>query len=77
MEVINWKENREVETICFEIRIPMKKPKNIYGIFLRQFPNIIIIYIWIQQFYFGRKQKYLRICFYTMKKQLKNRAIDK
>ena len=37
----------------------MKKPKYIYGIFLRQFPNIIIIYIWIQQFYFGRKEKYL------------------
>ena len=27
MEVIIWKENKEVGTICFEIRIPMKKPK--------------------------------------------------
>ena len=27
MEVINWKENKEVGTICFQIRIPMKKPK--------------------------------------------------
>ena len=25
MEVINWKENKEVGTICFEVRIPMKK----------------------------------------------------
>ena len=27
MEVIIWKENEEVSTICFEIRIPMKKRK--------------------------------------------------
>ena len=27
MEVINWKENKEVGTTCFEVRIPMKKPK--------------------------------------------------
>ena len=27
MEVINWKENKEVGTICFEVRIPMKKTK--------------------------------------------------
>ena len=27
MEFINWKENKEVGTISFEIRIPMKKPK--------------------------------------------------
>jgi hypothetical protein len=27
MEVITWKENKEVGTICFEIRISMKKPK--------------------------------------------------
>ena len=27
MESINWKENKEVRTICFEIRIPMTKPK--------------------------------------------------
>ena len=32
------------------------------------------IYIWIQQFYFGRKQKYLWKCFYTIKKPLNNRA---
>ena len=32
--------------------------------------------IWIQQFYFGRKQKYLWKRFYTMKKPLKNRVID-
>ena len=27
VEVINWKENKEVGTICFEVRIPMKKQK--------------------------------------------------
>ena len=27
MEVINWKENKEVGTICFKIRIQMKKQK--------------------------------------------------
>ena len=27
MEFINWKENKEVGTISFEVRIPMKKPK--------------------------------------------------
>ena len=49
-----------------------EKTKNIYEIFLCKFPKIII-YIWIQQFYFGEKQKYLWKLFYTMKKQLKNR----
>ena len=33
-------------------------------------------YIRIQQFYFGRKQKYLWKHLYTVKKPLKNRAID-
>ena len=42
MEVINWKENKEVGTICFEIKIPMKKNENVYGIFLGKFPKIII-----------------------------------
>ena len=32
MEVIIWKENKEVSTVCFEIRIPMKENKNIQGI---------------------------------------------
>ena len=27
MEVINWKDNKEVGFICFEVRILMKKPK--------------------------------------------------
>ena len=55
MEFINLKENKEVGTICFEIRIPMKKPK----IFMEFFYFPKNINIWIQQFYFGRKQKYL------------------
>ena len=61
----------EVGTICFEIRIPMKKNKNIFGIFLWKCPKIIIL-IWIQQF--GRKQKYLWKHIYSVKKPLKNRA---
>ena len=44
-------------------------------IFYGKFPKIIFK-IWIQQFYFGRKQKYLWKCFYTIKKPLKNRAIE-
>ena len=51
----------------------MKKNKNIYAIFLRKFMKIII-HIWIQQFYFGRKRKYLWKRFYTIKRPLKNRA---
>ena len=51
----------------------MKKKKN--GIFLRKFPKKII-HFWIQQFYFGRKQKYLWKHCYTVKKPLKNRAIE-
>ena len=47
-----------------------EKTKNSNGIFLRKFPKINI-YIWIQQFYFGRKQKYLWKRFYTIKKPLK------
>ena len=50
-----------------------EKNKNIYGTFLRKFPKIIIL-IWIQQFHFGRKQKYLWKHFYTEKKPLKYRA---
>ena len=71
MEVINWKENKEVRTICKDSN---EKNKNIFGVFLRKFPKITI-YIWIQQFLFGRDQKYLWKRFYTVKKPLKNRAI--
>ena len=37
----------------------------------------IITYVWIQQCYIGRKQKYSWKRFYTMKKPLKNRAFVK
>ena len=50
-----------------------EKNENIYGIFLCEVPKMIIC-IWIQQSYFGRKQKYLWKHFYTVKKPLKNRA---
>ena len=43
--------------------------------FLRKFPKIII-YIWIQQFYYGRKKIYLWKYFYTVNKQLKNRTYE-
>ena len=39
MEVFNRKENEEVGTICFEVRIPLKTNKNIYGIFPHKFPK--------------------------------------
>ena len=49
--------------------------KNINGIFLHKFPKKYI-HNWIEQFHFGRKQKYLWKHFYTVKKPLKYRAID-
>ena len=54
----------------------MKKQQHIFGIFLHKFPKKNI-HIWIQQFYFGRKQEYLWKRFYTVKKPLNNRAIDR
>ena len=52
-----------------------EKTKNVFGIFLRKFPKIII-YIWFQQLYFGSKRKYLWKNFYTIKKLLKSRAVE-
>ena len=43
MEVINWKENKVVGTVCFEIRIPMKKPKKYMKFFYVSFQKKIII----------------------------------
>ena len=40
MEVINWIENKEVGTICFEVRIPMKTPKIFMEIFYVSFQKI-------------------------------------
>ena len=40
MEIINWKENKEVGTIYFEVRIPMEKPKN----FQRKFSKKNIVF---------------------------------
>ena len=37
MEFINWKENKEVGTIYFEVRIPMKKPKILMEFFYGSF----------------------------------------
>ena len=39
---INWKENKEVGTICFEVRIPMKKPKIFLEFFYVSFQNKIL-----------------------------------
>ena len=44
MEVINWKENKEVGTICFEIRIPMKKPKIFMEFFYVSFQKKLSIF---------------------------------
>ena len=71
MEVINWKEKKEVGTICFEIRIPMKKWKIFMEFFYASFQKSLSIFGFNN---FGRKQKYLWKCFYTVKKPLKNRA---
>ena len=43
MEVINWKENREVGTICFEVRIPKKKTKIVMEFFYVSFSKKILI----------------------------------
>ena len=42
MEVINRKEIKEVGTICFEVRIPMKKPKIYMEFFYLSFQKILI-----------------------------------
>ena len=42
-EAINWRENKKFGTICFELRIPIKKPY-IFGIFLRNFLKQNIIF---------------------------------
>ena len=42
VEVINWKENKEVGNICFEVRIPMKKPKIFLEFFYVSFQNKIL-----------------------------------
>ena len=44
MEVIIWKENKEVGTICFEIRIPMKKTKIFLEFFYVSFRKKISIF---------------------------------
>ena len=40
MEVINWKENKEAGTVCFEARIPMKKTKIFMEFFHVSFQKI-------------------------------------
>ena len=44
MEDIIWKENKEVGTICFEIRIPMKKPKIFMEFFYVSFRKKLSIF---------------------------------
>ena len=44
MEFINWKDNKEVGTISFEVRIPMKKPKIFMEFFYVRFRKIIFIF---------------------------------
>ena len=54
MEVINWKENKEVGTICCEIRISMKKPKIFMEFFKRFRNNNLYLDTWIS---FWKKTK--------------------
>ena len=44
MEVINWKENKEVGTICFEVKFPMKKPKIFLEFFNVSFRKKLFIF---------------------------------
>ena len=44
MEVINWKENKKVVTICFEIRIPKKKSKIFMEFFYVSFQKWLFIF---------------------------------
>ena len=44
MEFINWKENKEVGTISFEVRIPMKKPKLFMDFFYVIFRKKLFIF---------------------------------
>ena len=72
--VFNWKGNKEVGIICFELGIPKKKTPSKIGNFLCMFK--MNIHIWIQQFYFGRNQNYFWERFYSIKTPLGNRAIN-
>ena len=65
MEVITWKKNKEVSTICFEVRVLMQKTKKYLWNF-STFPRKKI-YNWVQQFHFVSEQKYLWKHFYTTK----------
>ena len=71
--VFNWEENKEVGTICFETRIPMKKPKILMEFFHESF--------WKSLFKFGfnnsilEKIKNIYGNTFTMKKPLKNTTI--
>ena len=41
VEIIIWKENKAVDTICIVVRIPKK---NIFKIFVHKFPKLRIIF---------------------------------
>ena len=73
--VFNWKENKEVGIISFELRIPKKKSPPQIGNFLCKFK--INIHIWIQQFIFGRNQNYFLKRYFSIKTPLGNRAIKR
>ena len=44
MEVINWNKNKEVGTICFEVRISMKKLKIFMKFFYLSFWKFVFIF---------------------------------
>ena len=69
VEVSKWKENKEIGTISFQVRIPMKKPK----IFLDSF--YVSLQKQLLKFGFNNLSLEETKNIYTVKKSLKYRAI--
>ena len=52
--MLNSKENKEADTISFEVRIPIKKTKSYYGMIQSE----------IDDFFIRKNQKYFLVCLY-------------
>ena len=50
--MLNSKENKEADTISFEVRIPIKKTKSYYGMIQSE----------IDDFFIRKNQKYFLVC---------------
>ena len=73
MEVSNLKENKEIGTISFEVRIPMKKPKIFMKFFYVSFWKNIFIF-GFKNFIFEENKNIYGNAFITSKSHWKNRA---